>query len=43
MKKYGLRGLYSGWSMRIAQYSINSVFTLVLFEELKREYEKVRK
>ena len=31
LKKYGINGLYNGWNARFVQYTINSMFTLVLF------------
>lgn len=40
---YGIKGLYLGWSARLIQYTIQSVFTLIVIEELQREYEKVRR
>lgn len=34
--KYGLRGLYLGWSARMIQYTIQSAFTLIVIEDLLR-------
>ena len=34
-KKYGFSGLYLGWQARIAQYMIQSAFTLIVIEELQ--------
>lgn len=33
--RYGIRGLYSGWALRLLQYMIHSSFTVSLLENLK--------
>jgi hypothetical protein len=41
--KYGIYGLYIGWSARIVQYMIQSAFTLIIIEDLHRKYKETMK
>jgi hypothetical protein len=40
VKQYGVRALYRGWPIRMAQYIIQSAFTVTLLEKLERNWQK---
>ena len=39
----GIRTLYVGWKIRLCQYILNSVFTVVLMEKLEMSFKKLDK
>lgn len=41
-KTHGLRGLYLGWSARLIQYMIQSAFTLIVIEDLHKQYRRLK-
>lgn len=41
-QSYGVRGLYLGYQVRMAQYMLQSVFTVTLLEKLERSWDKKR-
>ena len=36
----GVRGFYIGWQVKLIQYTINSIFTVGIFESLMNDYKK---
>ena len=37
---YGWKGFYKGWQVKIIQYTINSVFTVSIFQQILKKYEQ---
>lgn len=35
VKRYGFRGIYVGWQVRLLQYIVNALFTITILEHLK--------